>query len=194
VPTLAKVVRHRTFVRKKLAVAMPGTRRILLVEDESLIRELLGHVLHAERYAVDVAATVADAWRQFKARRYALVIVDWRLPDGDGFEIADAAASRGQDPRDERLSVSDVGRQGRSAQNPDETDTAKRTHRGSRADNRRLDRRMRRTCLIGSRLRRLTLCGSLPGSLLTGGTKTNPPREAAGWREARHNDPPEDQA
>jgi DNA-binding response OmpR family regulator len=36
---------------------MPANR-VLLVEDEAVILELLGHVLHAERYA---AATVADA-------------------------------------------------------------------------------------------------------------------------------------
>jgi len=40
-------------------------------------------------------ATAAAAWRHLRARRYALVIVDWRLPDGDGFEIADAAAETG---------------------------------------------------------------------------------------------------
>ena len=73
---------------------MPG-KRILLVEDDSLIRELFGHVLYDEGYAVDIAATAADAWRHLMARRYALVIVDWRLPDGDGFEIADAAAEAG---------------------------------------------------------------------------------------------------
>jgi DNA-binding response OmpR family regulator len=59
------------------------------------IRELLAHVLYAERYVVDVASTIADAWRHLNTRRYALVIVDLRLPDGDGFEIADAAAQIG---------------------------------------------------------------------------------------------------
>jgi len=46
------------------------------VEDELLIRELLAHVLHAERYLVDVAATAADAWRYLRARPYSLVIED----------------------------------------------------------------------------------------------------------------------
>ena len=72
-----------------------SSERILLVEDELAIGELLAHVLYAERYVVDVASTIADAWRHLNTRRYALVIVDWRLPDGDGFEIADAAAEAG---------------------------------------------------------------------------------------------------
>ena len=70
-------------------------KRILLVEDERAIHELLTHALRAEGYLVDVAATVADAWRELDARPYALVIADWRMPDGDGTVIADAAAQLG---------------------------------------------------------------------------------------------------
>ena len=38
-------------------------------------------------------ATLARA--RLDGMRYALVIVDWRLPDGDGIEIADLAAATG---------------------------------------------------------------------------------------------------
>jgi DNA-binding response OmpR family regulator len=69
--------------------------RILLVEDERDVRELLTHVLHAEGYAVDAVATAAEAWRCLDARLYAVVIADWRLPDGDGTLIADRAADQG---------------------------------------------------------------------------------------------------
>lgn len=70
---------------------MPA-KRILLVEDEPDLRELFGDALAEEGYAVDHATTVAEAWRRLDAHRYALVIADWRLPDGDGTLIADAAA------------------------------------------------------------------------------------------------------
>ncbi len=70
-------------------------KRILLVEDERPIHELLTHALRAEGYVVDVATTLADAWRELDARSYGLVIADWRLPDGDGTVIADAAAQLG---------------------------------------------------------------------------------------------------
>lgn len=36
-------------------------KRILLVEDERITRELLAHFLHREGYRVDVAATVVEA-------------------------------------------------------------------------------------------------------------------------------------
>jgi DNA-binding response OmpR family regulator len=73
---------------------MPA-KRILLVEDDPDIHYLLTHVLVSEGYAVDVADTVAKAWQCLDGAPYALVIADWRLPDGDGTVIADAAADLG---------------------------------------------------------------------------------------------------
>lgn len=73
---------------------MPETR-ILLVEDEANIRELLTHVLRAEQYTVDVAAGAAAAATQLKSMQYALVIADWVLPDGNGIDVAEQAANLG---------------------------------------------------------------------------------------------------
>ena len=42
-------------------------------------------------YTVDVAAKVADADQLLEQKRYALVIADWRLPDGNGIDLADKA-------------------------------------------------------------------------------------------------------
>ena len=72
-----------------------AAKRILLVEDETGISDFLTIALRGEGYEVDVAATVAEAWAHLDAHRYALVIADWRLPDGDGTVIADAAAQLG---------------------------------------------------------------------------------------------------
>src|SRR4051812_47496902 len=73
---------------------MPG-KSILLVEDEPLVRDLLAHNLRAEGYAVEAVPSFAEAWQRVTNRLYALVIADWRLPDGDGTQIADAAVERG---------------------------------------------------------------------------------------------------
>jgi DNA-binding response OmpR family regulator len=45
--------------------------------------------------AVDTAGTLAQARRQLRSLRYALVNSDLRLPDGDGLEIVDRAAELG---------------------------------------------------------------------------------------------------
>ena len=70
-------------------------RRILLVEDERNLGELLVHVLLSAGFAVDLAATVAEAEHWLTTRDYGLVITDWRLPDGDGIALADRAAGLG---------------------------------------------------------------------------------------------------
>jgi two-component system response regulator HydG len=70
-------------------------KRILLVEDERSIGDLLSHALRSEGYVVDLATTVAEAWQELDAHAYDLVIADWRMPDGDGTMIADAAAQLG---------------------------------------------------------------------------------------------------
>ena len=70
-------------------------QRILLVEDEPTTHQLLANVLFAEGYGVDVATTAADAMVRLDGKPYALVIADWRLPDGDGLRVADRAAELG---------------------------------------------------------------------------------------------------
>jgi DNA-binding response OmpR family regulator len=74
---------------------MPGEKRILLVEDEPDIGRVLVDVLITEGYAVDLAGTVAEAWQCLDRHSYALVITDWKMPDGDGTVVADAAADLG---------------------------------------------------------------------------------------------------
>lgn len=69
--------------------------RILLLEDEPTVRDLLANVLWAEGYAVDVVGTVAEAMQCLDRHDYALAITDWRLPDGDGLLVADSAAELG---------------------------------------------------------------------------------------------------
>ncbi|MFZ2855203.1 MAG: sigma-54 dependent transcriptional regulator [Rhodocyclaceae bacterium] len=61
--------------------------KVLVVDDEADIRELLDLTLARMGLAADCAATVAEA-RQFLAREnYKLCLTDMRLPDGEGLEI-----------------------------------------------------------------------------------------------------------
>lgn len=66
-------------------------KRILLVEDEPAILELFADDLRAKGYVVDLAACVAEGQQHLDAQSYALVIADWRLPDGNGIDLADRA-------------------------------------------------------------------------------------------------------
>src|SRR4051794_15131075 len=59
--------------------------RILIVDDDFIIRKSLEDMLRKKRYAVVSAPTLADAQRYLaKEEGYDLVLADIRLPDGDG--------------------------------------------------------------------------------------------------------------
>lgn len=58
--------------------------RLLLVEDDEIIRTNIQKLLSKERYAVDGSRTLAEAKERVIDEPYDLLIVDWMLPDGDG--------------------------------------------------------------------------------------------------------------
>jgi two-component system response regulator RegX3 len=62
--------------------------RILLVEDEPTISEPFSSALVREGFDAVVAPTLADARRQLERRAPDLVLLDLRLPDGDGRDLA----------------------------------------------------------------------------------------------------------
>ncbi|HTT01864.1 MAG TPA: response regulator transcription factor [Steroidobacteraceae bacterium] len=61
--------------------------RILVVEDEKKLTELIGRALKAERFAVDTANDGRAAWMLIETYDYDLVILDLMLPGIDGGEI-----------------------------------------------------------------------------------------------------------
>lgn len=61
--------------------------RILVVEDERKLCELIQRALEAERFAVDMAYEGNTGWQLAEAYEYDLVILDLMLPGIDGTEI-----------------------------------------------------------------------------------------------------------
>jgi DNA-binding response OmpR family regulator len=61
--------------------------RMLLVEDEKKVSDLVTRALRAERYAVDVAADGQAGWEMAEAYEYDLVILDLMLPGLPGEEL-----------------------------------------------------------------------------------------------------------
>ncbi len=62
-------------------------RRILVVDDEKSITDLLTMALHLQGATVEVAHTGADALRAVAAFRPHLLVLDVMLPDLDGFTV-----------------------------------------------------------------------------------------------------------
>jgi DNA-binding response OmpR family regulator len=68
--------------------------RLLLVEDESQLRELVQRSLARAGFAVDAVGEIGDAQAALAASRYDAIILDLGLPDGDGLTLLRDLRSR----------------------------------------------------------------------------------------------------
>jgi two-component system OmpR family response regulator len=71
--------------------------RLLVVEDEEMILELLSGSLRFAGFDVVTAVSGAEALRAVTASRPDLVLLDVMLPDGDGFDVVRRLRSSGPD-------------------------------------------------------------------------------------------------
>ncbi|MBZ5712092.1 response regulator transcription factor [Nannocystis pusilla] len=71
--------------------------RLLVVEDDERLLQLLQRGLGEEGHLVDACTTSSDALGQAQTIAYDVVLLDWMLPDGDGLSLLRAWRSRGVD-------------------------------------------------------------------------------------------------
>ncbi|MEF8751578.1 MAG: sigma-54 dependent transcriptional regulator [Candidatus Accumulibacter necessarius] len=68
--------------------------RVLVIDDEADIRELLDLTVARMGLSADCAASVAQARQLLEQQRYQLCLTDMRLPDGEGLEIVRLISER----------------------------------------------------------------------------------------------------
>jgi two-component system response regulator PilR (NtrC family) len=78
-----KRIERRAGARKRSGLE----QRVLVVDDEPDIRELLELTLAKMGLGVDSAGSIAEAKERLRANRYQLCLTDMRLADGDGLEL-----------------------------------------------------------------------------------------------------------
>ena len=67
---------------------MVSPRRVLIVDDDRLVRLSMALVLRRDGYDVDAVASGREALEHLEGGRYDLVVTDLRLEDLDGLEIS----------------------------------------------------------------------------------------------------------
>jgi DNA-binding response OmpR family regulator len=77
----------------------PGGKRVLIVEDEPDIVELVSYNLKKEGFLTSSARSGSEALKKIRSDRYDLIVLDIMLPEVDGLELcrilkADSALSR----------------------------------------------------------------------------------------------------
>ncbi len=93
--------------------------RLLLVEDDLVLREVVQRSLADAGHRVDVAATAADARHLWRVQPFDAVLLDLNLPDGSGLSVLRDARGRGdrtpvlvltaRNRTDERIAGLDAG-------------------------------------------------------------------------------------
>ena len=71
--------------------------RILLVEDEKKVADIIARGLKAERYAVDVSHDGQSGWEMADAYNYDLVVLDLMLPGLNGTEVLQKIRRKNQE-------------------------------------------------------------------------------------------------
>jgi len=94
--------------------------RVLVVEDEAKLAELLARGLREEGYAADVSGSGEDALWMAKATAYDAIVLDVMLPGMDGFATCRRLRESGvwapvliltaRDDVDDRITGLDTGR------------------------------------------------------------------------------------
>ncbi len=62
-------------------------KRVLLVEDEQLIRNLLNEHLSSEGYETELAGTIAEAQARISANPPSIIVLDLMLPGRSGWDF-----------------------------------------------------------------------------------------------------------
>ena len=64
-----------------------ASRRILVVDDQEFIREILAFYLEEDRHHVELASSATEALSKFTSNRFDLVITDQDMPEMKGSQL-----------------------------------------------------------------------------------------------------------
>jgi CheY-like chemotaxis protein len=70
--------------------ALPGEQKILIVDDDPTVVQLLTLTLQPEGFRLLTASDGETALRMARAERPALILLDWQMPGADGVEVTRA--------------------------------------------------------------------------------------------------------
>ncbi|GAB4327893.1 MAG: hypothetical protein Kow0074_23470 [Candidatus Zixiibacteriota bacterium] len=73
---------------------MKSRARVLIVDDEPLMRRLVRRILVKEGYCVVQASDVTEALAKMAKTRFDIVITDIYMPESDGFELLTATKEK----------------------------------------------------------------------------------------------------
>jgi CheY-like chemotaxis protein len=71
--------------------------KILVVDDDNDVCRIVRSMLSHEQYQVQTGQSVADAFRAIEQKPFDAYVLDYKLPDGSGLDIAERIRSKGSE-------------------------------------------------------------------------------------------------
>ena len=68
---------------------------VLVVDDDNAVCRILQRMLSDEQYQVQTSQSVADALRAIAQKPFDVYVMDYKLPDGSGLDVAEQIRSKG---------------------------------------------------------------------------------------------------
>ena len=75
------------------------TMKLLIIEDDASLREIMQRALQGEGYIVESAATYFDACDKIAGYSYDCIMLDIMLPDGNGLKLLEQIKKNGNESR-----------------------------------------------------------------------------------------------
>ena len=67
---------------------------VLVVDDDVAVCRILNRMLSDEQYQVHISQSVADAVAAIEEKLFDVYVLDYKLPDGNGLDVADRVRSK----------------------------------------------------------------------------------------------------
>ncbi|MGX7001428.1 response regulator [Caballeronia sp. KNU42] len=80
-------------IRQLEARSAQGTRRVLVVEDDPVLRQSIHALLKSETVEIVEAGTIADALEQINRTSFDCIVMDLALPDGSGYDLLERVST-----------------------------------------------------------------------------------------------------
>jgi two-component system response regulator HydG len=70
---------------------------VLVVDDDMAVCRILQRMLNDEQYQVQICQSVADAQQAIEQKPFDVYVMDYKLPDGTGLDLAERIRSKGSE-------------------------------------------------------------------------------------------------
>src|ERR1700737_855765 len=70
---------------------------VLVIDDDNDVCRIVRWMLSKEQYRVQTGESVADAFRAIEQKPFEVYVLDYKLPDGSGLDVAERIRSKGSE-------------------------------------------------------------------------------------------------